>query len=372
LGKLAAGIAHDFNNIMAVIVLYAQMGLRLPELPSDLRERLTIISQQAARATDLIQQILDFGRRAVLKRRPIDLGLFLDDQVELLRRTLPENIAIRFTHKAGRYTVHADPTRIQQAMMNLTLNARDAMASGGELRIHLDRIRVEEGGKVPLPEMDAGEWVRVTVTDTGSGIPPDVSPHIFEPFFTTKEPGAGIGLGLAQVYGIIKQHGGHVDVATELGRGTSFVLYLPALTAESAKAPKSEAEIPSQGRGETILVAEDNRALQKALKAGIESLNYRVLAADNGRQALAILEEHAEVALVVSDLMMPEMGGEALFHALRQRGLNLPVVMLSGHPMENEMVSLQAQGLAGWLLKPPSMEQLAQLIAQALKQAPDE
>jgi two-component system cell cycle sensor histidine kinase/response regulator CckA len=370
LGKLAAGIAHDFNNIMAVIVLYAQMGLRLPDLPPKLRERLGVISQQAQRATDLIQQILDFGRRAVLERRPMDLVPFLEEQVELLQRTLPENIAISFTYEDGGYMVNADRTRLQQAMMNLALNARDAMATGGKLHIHLERISVEDSRKAPLPEMDVGEWVRLTVADTGAGITPDVFPHIFEPFFTTKEPGEGTGLGLAQVYGIVKQHGGHIDVMTELKKGTSFLLYLPSLMAKSGGVPKPEAEIPFQGRGEMILVVEDNQALQEALRDGIESLNYRVLTADNGQQALAILEEHEEVALIVSDLMMPEMGGEALFHALRQRGLPLPVVMLSGHPMESEMVSLQAQGLAGWLLKPPSIEQLAQLLSQALKQEP--
>jgi CheY-like chemotaxis protein len=146
---------------------------------------------------------------------------------------------------------------------------------------------------------------------------------------------------------------------------------LPTLTAKPAEVLKSEAKIPPQGRGETILVVEDNQALQEALMDSIESLNYRVLTADNGQQAIAILEEHAEVALVVSDLVMPEMGGQALFHALRHRGLTLPVVMLSGHPMESELVSLQAQGLAGWLLKPPSIEQLAQLLAQVLKQESD-
>jgi two-component system cell cycle sensor histidine kinase/response regulator CckA len=372
LGKLAAGIAHDFNNILAVIVLYAEMGSRLPDLPARLRERLEVISQQAKRATGLIQQILDFGRRAMLERRPIDLVPFLEEQVELLQRTLPENIAISFAYGEGGYTVNADPTRLQQAIMNLALNARDAMPTGGDLRIHLERIDVRDRRKAPLPDMDAGEWVRVTVTDTGTGMPPDVVPHIFEPFFTTKEPGEGSGLGLPQVYGIVKQHGGHIDVKTALEEGTSFVLYLPILTFESAQATKSEARILSQGQGETILVVEDNQALQQALMDSIESLNYRVLTADNGQQALAILEEHAEVAVVVSDLVMPGMGGQALFHALRQRGITMPVVMLSGHPMESELVSLQAQGLAGWLLKPPSIEQLAQLLAQVLRQEPDE
>jgi CheY-like chemotaxis protein len=301
----------------------------------------------------------------------MDLLPFLEEQVELLRRTLPEDIEIDFTcEEQEDYTASADPTRMQQAIMNLALNARDAMAAGGKLRIHLERISVEDRKKAPLPEMDVGEWIRVTVTDTGVGISPDVFPHIFDPFFTTKAPGQGTGLGLAQVYGIVKQHGGHVDVKTELGKGTSFILYLPALTVEPACGFKSEPEIPSQGQGETILVVEDNQALQKALVDSISSLNYRVLAADNGQQALAILEGHAEVALVVSDLVMPEMGGQALFHAMSQRDLSVPVVMLSGHPVENELVNLQAQGLVGWLPKPPSIEQLAQLLAQALRREP--
>jgi two-component system cell cycle sensor histidine kinase/response regulator CckA len=368
LGKLAAGIAHDFNNIMAVIALYAQLGLSAPDLSPKLHERLRVISEQARRASDLIQQILDFGRRAVLECRPMDLVAVLEGQVELLRRTLPENIAIHFACEKGDYAISADRTRMQQTIMNLALNARDAMPMGGELHIHLDRISVTDSKRVPVPEMAAGEWVRLTVTDTGAGILPDVFPHIFDPFFTTKEPGQGTGLGLAQVYGIVKQHGGHVDVKTELGKGTTFVLYLPALTVEPALGFQAEVKVPSQGQGETILVVEDNPVLRQALVDSIESLNYRVLVADNGRRALTVLEEHAEVALVVSDLVMPEMGGQALFYALKERGVAVPVVMLSGHPMENELAGLQAQGLAGWLPKPPDIEDLAHLLAQALKE----
>jgi len=374
-GQLAAGIAHDFNNIMSVIVLYTQTGLGLPDIPSKLRGRLQIIDQQAKRATDLIQQILDFSRRAVLERRPMDLTLFLKEVVNLLERTVPENIKMRLTYGADKYMANADPTRMQQAVMNLVLNARDAILpkGSGELRIALSRTaKTDEIRCVTCGRVLGEEWVRLTVTDTGSGIPPEVLPHIFEPFFTTKEAGRGTGLGLAQVYGIVKQHEGHIGVTTKAGKGTTFTIYLPALLVHQPEAPAPETKAFVQGQGETILVAEDDATLREALVGILESLNYRVLEAADGREALDILEQGPGqgVSLVLSDLVMPETGGQALFHAMRQRGLELPVVVLSGHPMENELKGLQAQGMAGWTLKPLNVEQLARLLARALREGP--
>jgi len=212
LGQLAAGIAHDFNNIMATIVLYAQMTARMAGLSPAIRERMTTINQQAQHATRLIQQILDFSRRAVLERHPLDLLPLVKEQVKLLERTLPEHIEIELVHgpdeDAAPLLVNADPTRMQQMLTNLAVNARDAMPEGGKLRIGLEQIRIEERKAAPLPEMKAGEWVQITVSDTGTGIPPDVLPHIFEPFFTTKAP-LGSGLGLAQVHGIVAQQRGN-------------------------------------------------------------------------------------------------------------------------------------------------------------------
>jgi CheY-like chemotaxis protein len=253
----------------------------------------------------------------------------------------------------------------------LATNARDAMLpqGGGELRITLSRTAMtNETRCMTCGQVFAGDqWVRIAVTDSGSGIPPEALSHIFEPFFTTKEIGKGTGLGLAQVYGIVKQHDGHLDVVTEVGRGTTFTLYLPALPVQPPQAPAYERQAAIQGQGETVLLVEDNATLREALATILEALNYQTLQAASGSEALAVLVQRAgEIALVLSDLVMPEMGGQALFHAMRQRGLNQPVVILSGHPMESELEVLQAQGLAGWMLKPPGVKPLAQLLAQAL------
>ncbi len=372
-GQLAAGIAHDFNNIIAVIALYARMLLRDPILPAGMVERLEIIDQQAWQASELIQQILDFSRHTELERNPIDLLTLLKEQVKLLERTLPENIEIGMVYNEGDYVVSADPTRIQQVIMNLATNARDAMPTGGRLSIGLQRIGIAPGELFFLAETGtdqvmADEWLQLTVSDTGSGIPPHVLPHIFDPFFTTKSPDQGTGLGLAQVHGIIRSHEGHIDVQTQEGEGTAFIIYLPVLaTRPDTQAPKRERLV--RGKGETILVVEDAKAMRRAVADGLQMLDYRVLEATNGREALALFEQYTdEIALVLSDVVMPEMGGRALFRALREQAPTVKVVLMTGHSIEKELGELQTQGLNGWLLKPPVIEQLAQTIARVLEE----
>jgi two-component system cell cycle sensor histidine kinase/response regulator CckA len=369
-GQLAAGIAHDFNNIMAAIVLYAQMSARMEELPAIVRNRMETINQQAQLASNLIQQILDFSRRAVLERQPLDLALLLKEHVRLLERTLPESIEVKLTYGPGEHLVHADPTRMQQMVTNLAINARDAMPGGGTLHIGLERIEVRPGESPPLPEMEPGEWIHVTVSDTGAGIPPDILPHIFEPFFTTKAP-LGSGLGLAQVHGIVGQHGGRIDVETHMGKGTTFTIYLPALLVHSSKPSgvPGPGELPTlpTGKGETILVVEDNAVVRKALVESLELLNYRTREAMNGQEALAMLEQHSDdIDLLLSDVVMPGMGGMALLHALKERGLTVRVVMMTGHSLEKELDDLRAHGMIDWLPKPPELEQLAEVVPRAL------
>jgi two-component system, cell cycle sensor histidine kinase and response regulator CckA len=373
-GQLAAGIAHDFNNILAVITLYIDMSLGMPDLPARLQRRLETIGHQAKRAANLVQQILDFGRRAVLQTHSLNLTTLLQEQVELWQRTIPESIKIHFAAERADCLVNADPTRLQQLFTNLVLNARDAMPDGGDLRLRVEQRHLGNRDTAPLPGMAAGDWARITVSDSGAGISATTLSHIYEPFFTTKGPGQGSGLGLAQVYGIVKQHKGYIDVQSAEGRGTTFTIYLPVLAATPlAETAVAQAAV-LQGQGETILVVEDNEPLREALAVTLVELNYQVMTAADGREALAILEQDGEgetpgqtIALVLSDLVMPNMGGEALLQAMRQRGLTAPFLILSGHPMEAERrQSLQTQGFAGWLLKPIGTEELAAAVARAL------
>jgi len=366
-GQLAAGIAHDFNNIMAVIVLYSGMLSRTLDLSPKGHEQLKVIARQAKQATKLIQQILDFSRRSILERQSLDLVPPLKEIVKLLQRTLPENIQVALDYAPGEYAVNADPTRLQQVFMNLAVNARDAMPTGGELCINLDRLRVQDGHSAPIQELGPGEWVRVIVRDTGTGIPPDLLSHIFEPFFTTKAPGKGSGLGLAQVYGIVTQHNGYIDVASTLREGTTFTLYLPALPQTGAETPQAQSETPTEGQQETILVVEDNRATRRALRDALETLNYRTLEAEDGREGLELYERHqSEIALVLTDLVMPEMGGQALIHELRQRNPTVKVVVITGHPLDEEISHLRANGRVEVVEKPVALEQLARVIRRRL------
>ena len=367
-GQLAAGIAHDFNNIMAIITLYSQLTMSAVGLTQRDQDRLATINTQAWRASHLVQQILDFSRKSILQMQPTDLSALLQNQLELLERTLPEYIKIRGICDLNAHTINADRTRMQQIITNLAVNARDAMPLGGELRIELHPIEVKPDEKPPMPKMKPGTWLQLTFTDTGTGIAPEVLPHIFEPFFTTKGPGEGSGLGLAQVYGIVGQHGGHIDVKTELGTGTTFHIYLPALETASAQPSGDDVSRIPQGKGELVLVVEDNATLREGLSAVLTALNYRTVEAANGRIALALLEEMGEqIDLVLSDVIMPEMGGKELFNAIRAQKRSLPVILLTGHPLDKTFIGEAGQEVAFWLPKPPSFDSLAAALAEALQ-----
>ncbi len=372
-GQLAAGIAHDFNNIMATIMLYTQLTARVEGLADRDRERLATVNQQARHASRLIQQILDFSRGVELERAHLDLVPLLKEHVQLLKRTLPENIRVEIGgNLTEEYAVSGDPTRLQQVFMNLAVNARDAMPEGGTLRFELARIHVGTLRDTPLPEMlrdpkAVGEWVKIVISDTGEGIPPEIMVHLYEPFYTTKAPGKGTGLGLAQVHGIVTAHEGYIDVSTRTGQGTTFVIYLPALVTPPVEVSQNTTHLAA-GQGRLILLVEDNAVTRDALMESLELLDYRVLTANNGEEALALFAQHRdEIALVLSDMIMPEMGGRALLHTLRAQGETVKMVILTGHPLQEELETLRADGLNDWLLKPPSLERLSEVVAQVLR-----
>jgi PAS domain S-box-containing protein len=359
-GQLAAGIAHDFNNIMAAIVVYTDLLAMEPQLSKAGQDRLSTIQQQVQRATSLIRQILDFSRRSVMEQSELDLLPFVKELDRLLDRVLPENIQLELTYQPGSYLVKADPARLQQVFMNLALNARDAMPDGGKLHFTLQHLQLSQEGPLPLPDLVAGDWICLRVRDEGIGIDPETMLHIFDPFFTTKPVGKGTGLGLAQVYGIIKQHGGSIGVTSQVGEGTMFSMYLPALPAHVEQADSSLRAARVSGRGQTVLLAEDDEAARDALLTLLEAHHYRVLAARDGKEALELYEQEAEnIKLVVSDLVMPEMGGMALYGALRDRTPEIKMLLITGHPLDACDQEVLENGKLHWMQKPFSVQEFA-------------
>jgi len=370
IGQLAAGIAHDFRNLLTTIILYAQLGQRKPDLPPTVAHYLDTIVDEAHKATGLVQQILDFARRAEIERRPLDLVPFVGNVVSVLQRTLPENIHITLDVGAGACVIEGDAGRLQQALMNLALNARDAMPEGGTLRIGVTRIEATPGRALPLSEMAKTPappaWIYLSVADTGTGMSAEAYTHRFEPFFTTKEPEQGTGLGLAQVYGIVQLHDGHIDVTTEQRKGTTFHIYLPAATIAPEETKLTTAPIPP-GHGETLLLVEDNAQLREASQNLRTDLGYRVLTAANGREALALYQKENNIALLITDLVMPEMGGKALVQALHSHDPHLRALVMTGYTAEESETDLQAAGFLEVIRKPLDAEHLAQAIRRALE-----
>ena len=369
IGQLAAGIAHDFRNLLTTITLYAHLGQRQPNLPPALNRYLSIIAGETNKAADLVEQILDFSRRTELDRRPLDLVGFVGSVIAVLQRTLPENIHITLNVGAGSQVVAGDAGRLQQALTNLALNARDAMPQGGELHIGLTRIPTGPGLPPPVPAMAETlappAWICLSVTDTGSGMSPEVQAQLFQPFFTTKEEGKGTGLGLAQVYGIVQLHSGYIDVISTLDQGTTFRIYLPAAAGELESEAIAAPRIPL-GRGETLLLVEDNSHLREASQNMLTDLGYRVIVAGNGREALELLQTAGPISLLITDLVMPEMGGKVLLQNLREAGSHLPALVMTGHTTSENVETLRAIGFRDVIRKPFDVDTLAKTIRRVL------
>lgn len=360
-GQLAAGIAHDFNNILMTIVNSAELAIRRQADAAFVRGRLEVITGQGERAAALVRQICDFSRQSTPSLETVDLAQLLEQTTGLLERTLPESIRIVVTRTDGPFPVSADPNQLTQVLTNLAVNARDVMPLGGELRFQLGLEPGAGTAGVPGP----GPWVVLRVTDTGEGMPPEVRERIFDPFFTTKAPGRGTGLGLSQAYGIVTEHRGHITVESQPGKGTTFTLYLPSLP-DGGVATKAEGgrEL-AMGGGETLLVVEDEAPVRQALAQILTHLNYQTLTASSAEDALEVHAAHAgQVALVLSDLVMPGMGGLGLVRALRERDPRVPVLMMSGYIADSARVSVD--GVLAWVEKPVTARRLGTVIQEAL------
>ena len=331
-GHLTGGIAHDFNNILMVIMANTDALLELVRLPRGVRGRLDQIGRATQRASDLTRQLLAFSRKQPLRPQPTDLNGLVEGTSRLLRRTLGENIDIRFRRGADLWSTSVDRAQLESALVNLCLNGRDAMPGGGRLTIETANVVLDGAYVARHADAAPGSYVLLSVADEGTGMPPGVLARVFEPFFTTKEVGKGTGLGLSMVYGFVRQSNGHIAIDSTPGQGTTVRLYLPrGADAPASPRPRREAAPPS-GRGR-ILVVEDDPQVREGLVEQLASLGYRVTEAINGEAGLAAFREaRLPFDLVVTDVVMPgPVGGRRLAEEVRRRAPDTPVVLMSGY-----------------------------------------
>ena len=365
LGKLTGGIAHDFNNVLAVILNGTEALGEL--IPAELREahaELREIDVSARRAAGMIRRLLGFSRRGYLRFETVDLRSFTHDATGLMRRMLGDRIHIHAEVEEGEAEVRADPAALQQVFLNVAANARDAMPHGGTLTIHAGRISLDETHRARYPWVMPGVYERVSVSDNGIGMPEDVLRRLFEPFFTTKGPEAGTGLGMAMVYGLMKQHRGLVHVHSEVGRGTTVDLFFPSARREHRPGP-TPPQAPAPSGTETLLVIEDEPALRRAMERILRNAGYHVVLAGDGREGLERFRAHAtEIDLVLSDLVMPQLGGREVVAGLRSEGSEVPLLLVTGYGAEY-MDEIDDDGVSV-LTKPWSRESLLRAVRAAL------
>jgi PAS domain S-box-containing protein len=368
IGQLAGGVAHDFNNLLTVISGYAGLLLAQPAPGPEWSEYLKTIASAAERAANLTRQLLTFSRKQAIERRPLELNELVENLSKMLRRVIGEDIVLHCQYAPGLPLVEADAGMMEQVLMNLAVNARDAMPTGGRLTITTERLHLHAGD----PELDAaakpGTFVRLSVADTGCGIPREHLTKIFEPFFTTKDVGKGTGLGLATVFGIAQQHHGWIRVYTEVGHGTVFHLYLPAAAADATVAAEELVEAQVPGGAETILLVEDEAALRALVRNVLERHGYTVLDAPSGAAALVTPEPTAgRIDLLLTDVVMPDgVTGYELADALRARWPGLKVIYMSGYSVETlSRRSVLREGL-NFLQKPFQPLQLLSAVRRRL------
>jgi two-component system cell cycle sensor histidine kinase/response regulator CckA len=380
-GRLTGGIAHDFNNLLGVMIGYAESIQRRLDKTHALRESVDEIVNAGKRAGSLTQQLLAFSRQQVLHPTVLDLNLIVSDMEKLLGRVLGDDIKVMTSLHADPARLKADRSQLEQILMNLAVNARDAMPKGGKLILRTGNVLMDEAfvRQHPYP-VQQGSYVLLTVTDTGTGMDAETKARAFQPFFTTKEKGKGTGLGLSTVYGIVKQTGGFVYVDSETGKGTSFHIFLPRYRPEleaqpeavaangAAREPSAEAKPRADLTGQgTILLVEDEEGLRSLNARGLRSRGYSVIEASNGIEAMEALEQkNGAVDLVVSDVVMPEMDGPTLLKTMRGRNPDLKIIFVSGYAEDAFEKSLPENQQFAFLPKPFTLSQLVAAVKETM------
>jgi len=371
IGTLAGGLAHDLNNILAPIMVSVRMLERKLAGDAEGLETVAMVKQLADRGANIVRQVLSFARGVEGDRTPTPMKQIVREVAEILRETLPKNVALRQEVAEDLWIAHADATQIHQVLMNLAVNARDAMPGGGTLTLSAQNVTLDQHFAQMHPEAHPGRYVSLSVTDSGGGILPEHLERIFDPFFTTKPTGQGTGLGLSTTQGIIRAHEGFINVYSERERGTRFTVYIPALTESPAAPPRSEpkAEAP-EGHGELVLVVDDEIPILEMTGRTLRAFGYRALAAADGTEAVALFAQHQdEVAAVLLDMMMPFMDGIMTGRALKRMKSDVRLIGSSGLVDKRKLADAEEAGFAAFLPKPYTADQLLRALADALRPA---
>jgi len=365
-GRLAGGIAHDFNNILTGIMGYAELLKLQFDDPSTLEgEAADVILGNAERAASLTKQLLGFARGGKYNPVPLKVNNIIKDTIKVSEKMFEKNINVIYSFEKDIYSVEADRSQLDQVITNLIINAKDAMPKGGKLIFKTENVFLDEEDVQEFPELVQGYYVKITVTDTGTGITKDIIDHIFEPFFTTKGENVGTGLGLATVYGIIKNHGGQITVASEPGEGTTFAIYLPASKKEIVRRKKTRKFVIGDA---TVLVIDDEENVRKLAEKQLESIGYGVLSAKNGKEAIKLYKQRKdEIDLVLLDMIMPELAGRETFQELQKINPHIKVLLVSGFSRDGRAVEILDDGVLGFVQKPFKLHELSEIMAKALE-----
>ncbi len=371
IGQLAGGIAHDFNNLLTGILGCTGLLKMRSERDPEVHQSAEMIENAASRAGQLTQKLLGFARKGKHQNVPVDIHATIEETVALLRRTIEKNVAIMQVLKAPQAYILGDPTQIQQIILNLAINARDAMcietggSNGGELTI---TTRILPASAVQGPaEVEVEDYLELSVTDTGCGIPEPIREKVFEPFFTTKAPGRGTGMGLAMVYGIIQNHDGFIRVESEVGKGTTFRVYLPSLDAQTVTSVSLPPQPAIQGRGQ-ILVVDDHNVVRAVTAKMLQSLGYGVITARDGLEAVEYYREHwSDIDLAIIDMIMPRMGARECLRNLKIINPEVRAILSTGYVNNNAVQEIMNEGMVGFIQKPYQLQQLSTVVARALQ-----